>query len=268
MLGTLMKYEFKAIGRLLLPLYGAWLIAAAMLGLSIGGINASGSPLFVTLSGILYGCFAMVSVILTCILLIQRFYKNLLGNEGYLMFTLPVSTGKHLINKTFSGAAWGTAGLIVAVLSGIIIAGCIEGFQSIWENFNFMLGDIQIMMDREPSTVLVFVEFLLLIFLAFAETAAKVYAAIAVGHQWSNHRVFGAILAYIGFGVIESALANVITRITDGGIINGYFNMTANMSNIGQVHLTMLLLIIIAAIVAAIYSVISWLLLDRKLNLE
>ena len=35
MLGTLMKYEFKAVGRILLPLYGAWILIAVILGLSI-----------------------------------------------------------------------------------------------------------------------------------------------------------------------------------------------------------------------------------------
>lgn len=268
MLGTLMKYEFKAVGRLLLPLYGAWLIAAVMLGLSIAGINSSGSPFFITLSGILYGGFTMVAVVLTCILLIQRFYKNLLGNEGYLMFALPVSTGKHIINKTFSGAVWGTAGIIVAALSGILIAGCIEGFSSIWENFYFMFGDIQILMKEEPSALLIIVEVLLVVFLAFAETAAKVYAAIAVGHQWSNHRVLGAIAAYIVFGIIESLLGNIILRITDAGIIDIFDSMTVDMSGIAQTHLMMILLIIFIAIVAAIYGVISWLLLDKKLNLE
>jgi len=268
MLGTLMKYEFKAVGRLLLPLYGAWLIAAAMLGLSIGETSAAGSPMFIALSGILYGGFTMVSVILTCILLIQRFYKNLLGNEGYLMFALPVSTGKHLISKTFSGAVWGSIGMIVAVMSGIIIAGCIEGFQSIWENFHFMAVDVNIMMEREPTLILMIAEILLVIFLAFAETAAKIYAAIAVGHQWRDHRVFGAILAYIGFGIIESIIGNIFSSITDAGIIDAFFRITANMSNIGQVHLSMVAMIVFIAIVAAIYGVISWLLLDNKLNLE
>ena len=32
--------------------------------------------------------------VITLILTIQRFYKNLLTDEGYLMFTLPVSTGR------------------------------------------------------------------------------------------------------------------------------------------------------------------------------
>ncbi len=267
MLGTLIKYEFKAVGRLLLPLYGAWLIAAVMLGLSIGE-SAGNGPLFITLSGLLYGGAAMVSVILTCILLIQRFYKNLLGNEGYIMFALPVPTSHHLVNKILSGAVWGTAGIIVAVLSGLLIAGFIEGFGSIWENFHFFLLDTQLMMERAPSAILVVIEFIAVIFIAFAETAAKVYAAIAVGHQWSGHRVLGAIAAFIGFGIIESLLGNILTRILNTGIFDGMLSVTADMSDMAALHLTMLGLIIFIAFVSAIYGFISWKLLDKRLNLE
>lgn len=269
MLGTLIKYEFKAVGRLLLPLYGAWLIAAVMLGLSIGNSGPSGeSTLFIVISGILYGTFAMVAVVLTCILLIQRFYKNLLGNEGYLMFALPVSTAQHMINKVISGAVWGTAGIIVAALSGILIAGFIEGFGSLWENFYFMFGDIGTMIEQEPSVILVFVEILVLVFMSFAETAAKVYAAIAVGHMWGSHRVIGAIAAFIGFGIIESILGNLIGGIGNGTVIDGYWNVTADLSNIGQVHLSMVLLIAVAAIGTVVYGFVAWKLLDKKLNLE
>lgn len=265
MLGTLIKYEFKAVGRLLLPLYGAWLIAAVLLGLSIGNDGMGQSPLFITLSGILYGGFTMVAVILTCIMLIQRFYKNLLGNEGYLMFTLPVSTSKHLINKTFSAAVWGTIGILVAILSGFLIAGCIEGFGSLLDQGGIWLGDVKVMIKEEPSSILLVLEILLIIFMAFAETAAKVYAAIAVGHQWSNHRVLGAIAAYIIFAIIESIIGNIIGAITDG--LDWSFTEN-NLSVIASTHLTMIMIIVFFAVVAAIYGFISWKLLDKRLNLE
>ena len=267
MLGTLIKYEFKAVGRLLLPLYGAWLIAAVMLGLSIGNTGA-GSNLFITLSGILYGGFAMVSVVLTCILLIQRFYKNLLGNEGYLTFALPVSTGHHLVNKTLSGAVWGTAGLIVAIISGLLIAACIEGFDAVFSNFNFLALTQEVLMQDKIHIILIILEILIVILLAFAETAAKVYAAIAVGHQWSNHRVLGAIGAFIGFGIIESVVGNLIGEILDMGVADGAVNVTTEMSQMAQVHLTMLLVIVVCAVVAAIYGFVAWKLLDKRLNLE
>ena len=267
MLGTLIKYEFKAVGRLLLPLYGAWLIAAVMLGLSIGNAGA-GSPLFIALSGILYGGAAMVSVVLTCILLIQRFYKNLLGNEGYLTFALPVSTGNHLINKILSGAVWGTAGLIVAIFSGLLIAACIEGFDTVFENFKFIAFESEVLMQDKINFGLIILEVFLVILVAFAETAAKVYAAIAVGHQWSNHRVLGAIAAFIGFGIIESVVGNLIGEIFDTGAADGALNMTVNMSEMAQVHLVMVLVIVLCAVVAAIYGFVAWKLLDKRLNLE
>lgn len=39
-------------------------------------------------------------LVVTAVILIQRFYKNLLGSEGYLMFTLPVTVSQHLFSKT------------------------------------------------------------------------------------------------------------------------------------------------------------------------
>lgn len=166
MLGTLLKYEFKAVGRILLPLFGAWLIAAALLGLSIGG-DGGQSVLFMVLTALLYGGVAMAALILTTIILIQRFYKNLLGNEGYLMFTLPVSTGQHIINKLLSASAWGTIGTVVAIASGLLIAMTIEGPGTLFEEIRFMVGDLQVVLGEGGITFLLMLEMLVVIFLAF-----------------------------------------------------------------------------------------------------
>lgn len=268
MLTTLMKYEFKAVGRLLLPLYGAWLIAAVLLGLSIGNSGNDGSVLFITLSSILYAGACISAVILTAIILIQRFYKNLLGSEGYLMFALPVSTGRHIANKVVSGAVWTCAGIIVAILSGLIIAVTIEGFASVFENMDFIVSDIKYAVSREPSVLLVIPEFIIVMLAASASFCAKVYAAIAVGHQWGNHRVLGAILAYIGFGIIETVLGNLLNMIYDAGLYEICWNLTENMSYMAVAHLSMLLAFFAGAAVCAIYWFVCWKLLDSRLNLE
>ena len=52
----------------------------------------------------LYGCLRA-----DLIIQIQRFSKNLLGDEGYLMFTLPASVSQHI-----------TAKLVVAVLLDVL----------------------------------------------------------------------------------------------------------------------------------------------------
>ena len=268
MLGTLMKYEFKAVGRLLLPLYGAWLVAAIMLGLSLGGDGTGNSPLFVTISGVLYGGACVAAVILTIILLIQRFYKNLLGNEGYLMFALPVSTGKHLTNKVVSGAVWTVAGVLVGVLSAFAIVISIEGFGSFFDEAGIWIGDINLLLEETPTAILFIFEFIILMLAAAAEFVVKVYAAIAVGHQWGNHRALGAILAYIGFGIIESIIGNILSAILSSDAAMTFESLTDNLSVMTQVHLTMLMVLAGIAIVTAIYWFVCWKLLNSRLNLE
>ena len=267
MLTTLMKYEFKSVGRLLLPLYGAWLIAAVLLGLSIG--NSGGrSDLFIVLSALLYAGACMAAVILTAVILIQRFYKNLLGNEGYLMFALPVTTGRHVANKVVSGAVWTCAGIMVAILSGLIIAVTIEGFQSVFENMDFFVSDIKVAISREPSALLLIPEFVLVVLAGAATFCTKVYAAIAVGHQWGNHRVIGAILAYIGFGIIETIIGNILNMIFETGLDGLIWNMLDSMKYMTQMHLSMLVAFFVCIAITAIYWFVCWILLDKRLNLE
>jgi len=268
MLGTLLKYEFKAVGRILLPLFAAWLIASVLLGLSLGG-NGSQSNLLITLTALVYIFVAVAAVVITTILLIQRFYKNLLGNEGYLMFTLPVSTGQHILNKTISGAVWGTAGLIIAILSGLLIVGCVEGFGSLFEEISFMTSDFKLVLGETPSAILLVPEILILVLLGFAGTAVRIYAAIAVGHQLNSYRILASIGAYLAFGIVESLISTPFGMLAESEkVFTLIDSIQLNMSMIGLTHLTVWGLIIICVIFTAIYGVVSWKLLDKRLNLE
>lgn len=184
------------------------------------------------------------------------------------MFALPVSTGRHIANKVVSGAVWTCAGILIAILSGLIIAITIEGFGSVFENLDFIVNDIKIAASREPSVLLVIPEFIIVILAAAAAFCAKVYAAIAVGHQWGNHRVIGAILAYIVFGLIETAICNIFNLIFSTGADGLIWNLLDGMHYMTQMHLSMLLALIVCAAVTAIYWFCCWILLDKRLNLE
>lgn len=268
MLGTLMKYEFKAVGRILLPLYAAWLIASILLGLSLNSDIAGGSTLFITLSGLLYSGATIAAILLTVIILIQRFYKNLLGNEGYLMFALPVSTGKHLFNKVFSGAIWSFFGVLVALITALALFITMEGFATFLDLVKDSIHGISLAIKEAPSSVLIVFELIIMALAAAAEFAVKVYAAIAVGHQWGNHRILGAILAYIGFGIVESIIANLLNMLTRVGVDQLFVRLMDNLSPMAYFHLSILIILVVVAILAAIYWFICWKLLDKNLNLE
>lgn len=96
MLRKLLKYEFKATARTMVPLYIV-LIAFSLFHLVINPLdvlestgNTSIRTIIAMLDIMLYVVLIVGLSIMTLVIMIQRFYKNLLGDEGYLMFTLPV----------------------------------------------------------------------------------------------------------------------------------------------------------------------------------
>ena len=112
MLAKLIKHEFKATARIFLPILGTVLVltGAAALTVKLGGIlvlpggTGWGGPVLGLASGLLclLTFIAMMAMMTAAVVVtIQRFYKNLLGDEGYLMFTLPVTPAQHITAKLF-----------------------------------------------------------------------------------------------------------------------------------------------------------------------
>ncbi|MFR4414399.1 MAG: hypothetical protein ACLT4C_03525 [Butyricicoccus sp.] len=97
----LLKYEWKACARTCLPLYGV-LILMSLISRILYVIpkNASLDFMLPAIGSMLYMGVMMAAFVVTAVILIQRFYKNLLGSGGYLMFTLPVTVTQHLLSKT------------------------------------------------------------------------------------------------------------------------------------------------------------------------
>ncbi|MGN1388036.1 MAG: hypothetical protein ACI4WR_00145 [Bulleidia sp.] len=246
MLGKLLKYDFLSIGRILLPLYGAILVAAALVGISSRTTDVS-----LTIMTI-YMFLVMAAMILTVVLVIQRFYNNLLGREGYLMFTIPVSTGSHILAKVLTALIWGFLGVIAVVLSGVLILALdpsLGGFAGIGE---MMHAFFQIRLDPQDVKDLVLSGIIMVLQLTAVIT--RIYAAIAVGHLWSGHRILGAFLAYIGLQILVFL---AVSRIGITFLPDAFMN--------GQ---TAAAEILIQMCEIAIFGALTWVVLDRRLNLE
>ena len=126
MLRKLLKHEFRATGRIMLPVIGILLATSVAANLSMRYL-LDNDAWFLSMLGILlltaFG-FAIGGVfIVSFILMIQRFYKNLLQDEGYVMLTLPVSIHQHIWSKLIVSSVW----FIVTALA-VILACCITAF--------------------------------------------------------------------------------------------------------------------------------------------
>ena len=251
MLKKLMKYEFKYISRIMIP------ILAAMLGLAVvasclftanlrfSSYNYNGgSPIAANIVGTVTVLFTGLTVLLMAaaviaimILLAYRFYKNLFDNEGYLSFTLPVTANAQLLTKVISAFIWTCITGIVAFFSaGIFI---LFGTASSGVINRSVLCEIEIVVHAIFSKVgvheiLYLAEGFLFVLSVLLFNILLPYLAITVGSIVSKqHKIASAVGIYIAIktatGFLQSIFLILSSYLFFGDMVGGtksYFHFT------------------------------------------
>lgn len=267
MLGKLFKYDFKSTGRVLGPLYGALLGAALLLGFAVRPMmNDSmqgGSYVLTTISTVLYtALIAAVGIVTLIMVLYSGFYKSLLGSEGYLRFSLPVSTGQQLASKTINAAIWFVLAGIATVLSVVLLSIPAFGFQELHRGLVDIYSNVLSSNAQLRSEIRFFGwQVLLLMIAGGISFVLKVFASITIGNEWNAHPVFGAVLVYIGISIVEALVGNYLPYHTN--VIN-YFNA----QTVSALHSILWGSLAVTAVTAAIFYTVTWYMLDRRLNLQ
>ena len=120
MLGKLMKYEVRSCGRIFFPFYIMGLIFSLIAALFINFDNYEHNFSVLYIVGIFAGLALFIAaIVLTILLIVQRFNKGLLEDEGYLMFTLPVSQKTLVLSKFLTS-------LLFIILTSIVGMICIS----------------------------------------------------------------------------------------------------------------------------------------------
>ncbi|HJC21623.1 MAG TPA: hypothetical protein H9707_07655 [Candidatus Butyricicoccus avicola] len=243
MFGKLMKYELKSLLKGLLPLYGAILavalINAVMASFGIGN-SIDGLPQ-VTAIMLYFGLCVAVAVV-TFLVIIQRFYKGLLGQEGYLMFTLPVPTWQLTLSKLLGA-------VITTILSGIV------GMLSI-----LILGSLNINWTLDAT--LFVIELIVLMLVGVAAMILEIYVAMALGHLANKHRI---AMSFVWFVVLQTVLSFLTGLAAMALGYSPFFPVFyANLSAHGMMWMMILPCLIEAAV---FYFGTTWI-LKNKLNLE
>ncbi len=259
MLNKLLKYEFKSTGRTFLPIYGALLITSFLTRLFVFNKDFSNSfflSLFQVVISSLFGFLLMAVCILTLVVSLQRFYKNLLGEEGYLSMTLPVRPWQHILCKSLTSLVWYIFSSIAAILAFVILA---------YEKG--MLGDffkaIVTLIRRGSLNAQILTacgEFFLFAALGILAFTMMLYASMALGQLNANKRLltsFGAFLAL-----------NFLVQILMGVLGNLAVQWVFPMSSRWALNVALLLSIVVELFFLAGFFAITNYILSRKLNLE
>ena len=256
MLFKLLKYDFRAMWKQFSLIWGAAL-ALALVNRFVLFRDTDNAIL--SEDGLFMLAFVAVIVamfVIAVIFVVNRFSKGLLGNEGYLMHTLPVRPWQLVTSKLICGVVTWVGCGVVAFISPVLMLPL-----NLPDLLQFPFwSDIFRGIMKHPGMLVLMAEFCM-VFLSFIVLlVASMYLAMAVGHLFSRHRRLISIASFIGLYVL---VGNVYDQVFSYRIVRALTN-AASVNAYGS----MLVAIAIMLIPAIVFLAVTCWILEHKLNLE
>lgn len=252
MLGKLLKYEFKASGRILLPIFAATIILAALFGLSVhfSGVPFMGMPseagsivwrrlYLLLLPTIPLVWFAAVSM--AFIFSAIRFEKSLLGKEGYLMNTLPVSTESNIAAKFIVATVYQCAALAVSLIAYGTVFFTANGP-------DHLVTWLRTLSRLNINDLIDILTFGIIVLLMLTMFNAAIYASLAFGYSFNSKKI---LLSVAMFVVLFNIGIKILLSVFEPFYNNNYW-----------------LLILVEAGLTVVGLAIADVLIKKRLNLE
>lgn len=259
MLGKLLKYEYKATSRYFIGLY--IVLALLTIGNKVMITIEATTDIDLKVVDILFGIImasyviAIIAIaVATVVLMLRRFYFNMLKDEGYLTFTLPATVGQHIASKMIVCITWVIATIVLTVVSIFVV--------TYSKDIDYARGISDSVQELTRLGAWGYVaEGIIAAIVTVIGMPILMYACLSIGQLYTKHRVVGAILAYIGYYIINQVVSSVFLVICMHSL--GYSYDTSAFTN--QVLIFSIVLSIVISIVS---YVVTHYILSKKLNLE
>lgn len=261
-----MKYEFRSMFRLFIPMWLGLLILSVVnrftTNLQFG--NDKLLNFFVGLALFLYVVGIIAVIIVAYIFIVLRFYKGLLKDEGYLTMTLPVSLDSILWGKAL--AAWilmVLTTLVCLVSAGILLLANVNlrDLAAVWEQTVTYFGSVQ--------TALLTVQVILTALLSTLYGILLPYLAMAIGHLAQKHRVGASVLAYVVMATVLSTVYNTFLTPALLNFLVGYqIPVLSPEALAGMISRGLWIYLLVILVSCVIFYIPTRVILSKKLNLE
>lgn len=261
MLGKLLKHELKATSRLLIPLYLILIGISLLNRIMLSFQDVNWMMMFISnllTAGFLFILVAVFAV--TTVIMITRFYKNLIGDEGYLMFTLPVKPNQLITSKLIISVFWILIGIASVIVTLYITFATPERMDFIYQNLKDASEELRAAFGGSLSFVVA--EMILLCIVSLFANILMLYLSIAIGQLFNGRRILGSFIAYIG---IYTAL-QLFLLIGVGVCILFNWDSVNNFNTFPPVFFPLAIFMLILCCIG-MYGGTSYI-LNKKLNLE
>ncbi len=210
MLWKLLKYDFRSMWKSFALIWPAALVLALINHFTLPydeGVTQSNELLaIITIMAFTAVLFAMFVAVM--IFVVQRFYKGLLGDEGYLMHTLPVRSWQLVASKLICAVVTALVSLAVIFLACLLMVPIRWGqvlriafFQDLWEG-----------LLSNPDAMLYLLEFLLLTVTALLLFVTMTYLSMSIGHLF-HRRIIMSVAAFIFLDVLGTVYVDVLDQL-------------------------------------------------------
>lgn len=266
MLKQLLKYEFKATGRTYGGLYLALLALAVLSGFSLrGSSNGDVTALFL----FAYMAVAIAVAVVSVMTIVTRFTRNLLGREGYLMHTLPVTESQLILSKLISSVVWvlcscivGLFSFVVMLLAAALDITAMQYLPQLWQKV------VEIFRMTGSAGWLWLAFELLNSLVALVSSILCIYAACMIGHQFKKHMVPAGILAFFLLSFLQNWLSSGVSSV---GMLQNASTTTlggVDVSIAAPSAFTTLFGLAVSIAFAVGYFLLTRWLMEHKLDLE
>jgi len=256
--GKIFKYEMISAGRIILPVYALLLVLSLFIGIFVmssdfdfDGNGALG--IFKTAIVILTTILFVVMIVIIFSIIERRYKKSILGDEGYLNLTLPVTVGEHLWGRYLADIVWALSYAVIMLLAVALIF--IRGWNQIPQAFSkFLQSSAEFKLEYGYGYGYIFCCSFINCLIFFMLICIFIYMTETVIQLIGKHRTLMSILIFVVVFMLFQNLAELVFK--------GYEGMTDFKAGL------LWSISLYNFVWCVILSVITRLVLMYKLNLE
>lgn len=274
MLRKLIKHEFRATAHLMLPLFVLAPVTAIGGNISVKYLMESESNALNIIGLILLTAFAVAMAavcIMAVVVMVQRFYKNLLQDEGYIMLTLPVSVHQHIWSKLIVSIVWFALSCVIVLLSIFILVYDMGMLREFFHVFDLILEEISTLRESGYLTHMIFIaiELILMLIAGSISSCLHFYTALSMGHSFAKSKMLLSVVLYFAVSFAMQIINGIVAAFAGNtGLAESFFDRFVNLQGVAGTHPVMIIFILYNALFGAILYFLTVFFMKKRLNLE
>lgn len=259
MLKKLLKHDFISVWRFALPVFAiaTGILFFAYIMRSIGSVN----PVLRLFNTLLFPT-AIIVLIVACVVIfclpVLHFYRNLMTGEGYLSFTLPVTTYQLVLSKLIVGATTMLVNLAFTIGGFLLLLSTETDLSA------FSLKGLHMPDGSSPAPFIAIM--VITIIIATVCQQIYLYLAICLGQVVSKNKIIGSVLGYAIIYAVNQVINLVLLVVML--LCIGFDNLDTFMTNTGNLLAFFGILATEYAILGTVSYVLSGRILKNRLNLN